>query len=162
MVITVAALAVRGCINERDARITEQAARVALFKRDSAQIAALRDSLVSSREGYDSSAEALRSALRSYKKVQPVTPAVPRPTLAEIKHENVSPAVVIELCSEFLMAADQYKLYADSTIAAQARVINNLQHITPKVVKKSSKKWLVTTFLAGATVAAVTVAAVSR
>lgn len=138
-----AAGSIKGCINERDERIRADAERHALIVRDSIQVAAIRDSLVSTRKGYDTTAKALRSALLAYSKVRQPTgqrvsdrtePRVERAGLQPIVSlTNISPAEVISYCKEFITAADSYKLYADSTIAAQGRMIHNLTFApTPK------------------------------
>lgn len=151
-VTATAALAIRGCINERDTRIADRAARAALVTRDSAQVAALRDSVIVSRTRFDSLAKTLRSAFRSNTRTPQTISTVPRPSLASIKVENIQPAAVLDLCKEFVDAAEAYKLYADSTMAAQARIINNYSVFPQRKVEKSSSKGRLLAFTAGVVV----------
>lgn len=153
LVVAITISSVRAWLSKRDELLTERVARIALYKRDSAQVAALRDSLSVSRKDYDSTATALRSALLAYAKAgSTALPTVNRPSLAQIRVTDIQPATVIELCKEFFTSADAYKHYADSTIEAQARIINNAPQ---KVVQKSSRNAKLVAFLSGAVVTAV-------
>lgn len=145
-VTVTASFAVKGCISERDRGIRERAVRAALITRDSAQVAALRDSLVDARQDYDTTAKALRSALHAYSSIGsasrlgPTLPSTQRASIVGIKViDNVNAATIISQCKDFVDAADRYKLYADSTMAAQARVINNLEGSPRIIVHKSSR-----------------------
>lgn len=134
--IAVVAAIVLGVVafKQRDARIAARGAALALAKQDMARIEALEDSLAYAHLAVRMASNVAHNALADYDSVRrnPVIRRVVLPgetdTVTVVRTEFVAAADSMrQACGVLELTCTRYRLHADSTIAAQARVIGQLQ-----------------------------------
>jgi hypothetical protein len=134
--IAVVASIVLGVVafKQRDARIAARGAALALAKQDMARIEALEDSLAYARLAVRMASNVAHNALAGYDSIRK-NPAIRRvvlpgetDTVTVVRTEYVTAADSMrQACGVLELTCTRYRMHADSTMAAQARVIGQLQ-----------------------------------